>query len=222
MVYSSPVIDREAVHDSFRQWQAEQAELDAQLVESVAALVAYQSHLDAWQRELAAEREELQQLRSALEHDQAFAQNQHVQSDQIQRELNEAQQKISSLTGSLLTRTEELRELDRKRAEQTAELTLMRVREKELMTAVEAEPAAREEERQCWEAELIRLRQQLERTAEVSPLSPTTYSDAPIKHGPPQSEPTKPVNPVLGTVMEQFDKLRQQRSTSRPQPLKPR
>ena len=54
-------VDRELMQRSFRDWQAEQAELDSQLLDSVAALEAYQSHLDGWQRELA-ERDELQRF----------------------------------------------------------------------------------------------------------------------------------------------------------------
>ena len=48
------VVDRELVEHSFREWQEEQAQLDAQLAESVEALDAYQSHLDNWQQDLCA------------------------------------------------------------------------------------------------------------------------------------------------------------------------
>lgn len=214
MAHSSTTLDRETVHESFRDWQAEQAEFDAQLVESIAALDAYQSHLDAWQRELAAEREELRRSRTTIERDQSIAQTQHIQLHQIQHELNEAHHKIAGLTGTILSRTEELRELDRDRANVRAELLLARSHEKELTTTLETLQKAHEEDRQRCQLELASLRQRLDQQSAAP--SPRVKADEPIKNDLPKTESTKPINPVLGSVMEQFDKLRQQRSTNRP------
>ena len=76
MTSATITVDRELVQ-SFRDWQAEQAVLDAQLVDSVAALEAYQSHLDGWQRELARERDELQRLREELDREKVVDGDRH-------------------------------------------------------------------------------------------------------------------------------------------------
>src|SRR5450631_2843458 len=115
--------DRELVHSSFRDWQAEQEVLDAQLAESVAALEAYQAHLDGWQRELAGERDELRRLREELDREKVADGRRHEKQEVVEKELYDARTKITSLTTALLDRTEELRQLDRKRADVNTEPT---------------------------------------------------------------------------------------------------
>src|SRR5215471_12821082 len=117
MTTATITVDRELVQRSFRDWQAEQAVFDSQLMESVAGLEAYQSHLDGWQRELARERSELERLREELNHERAANGGEHEKLEHCEQELFEARTKIASLTTSLLDRTEELRELDRGRAD---------------------------------------------------------------------------------------------------------
>lgn len=208
-------LDREVVQNSFREWQAEQALLDAQLADSVAALDAYQSHLDSWQQELARERDELRQLRAAIDGSQAGAEVHPDALDPDERELIEARRKISSLTSALLARTEELRDLDHQRGDSHAELALARTREKELASALAAQ-------RQQWEKEIAQLREELQRAAEVSPAGAGTNRGESERSSQRKSEPRTSASPVLGSVMEQFGKLRQQRSMNRPNNPKPR
>lgn len=201
-------VDRDAVLDSFRQWQTDQASLDAQVAESVAALEAYQSHLDAWQQELAREREELRRQREELARSPAPAGANQEQFGQVNRELIELRQKTASLTSALLARTEELRELDRQRSDLNAELTTARLRAKELTTALTAQQ----------QASAATRRESVERT--------NSGTQAPAKppggEAPKSSKAASTDSPVLGSVIEQFGKLRLQRSLGRSNPQKPR
>ncbi len=137
---SSPLVavDRAVVEHSFRAWQEEQARLDAQLAESVAALDAYQAHLDNWQQELVREREELRQLRGTIERDRAAA--------------DEA-------------------------------------------AGAEREPIEHQN-------------QPVEQATAASHNESTS-------NGPAKVEPRRAASPVLGSVLEQFGKLREQRSMNR-------
>src|SRR5471032_1980423 len=108
MTTATITLDRELVHRSFRDWQADQAMLDAQLNDSVVALEAYQSHLDHWQRELARERDDLQRLREeldrnqiALDRTQAADGKGQQRAEQLEHELYDARTKITSLTTAL-------------------------------------------------------------------------------------------------------------------------
>jgi hypothetical protein len=212
-------IDCQPVHDSFGQWRADQEALDAQIADSVAALAAYQSHLDAWQHKLAEEREELRQHRAALERDHTLAESHDEQCDGLQRELNEAQQKITSLTTALLTRTEELRELDRQRVQADHQLIEARAREKELFAALEAErnrsPANGRQPNQPPSQPRGQI-QRGEQSPAAQNASPNGQaSSGQTTNGRPQAASTTTANPVLGSVMEQFGKLRQQRTLDR-------
>jgi chromosome segregation ATPase len=215
------VVDREVVQDSFRQWQTEQSLLDAQLAESVAALDAYQSHLDGWQEELAREREELREMRAALERERVAAGSHHDQWEQYNQELIDAREKVTSLTSALLARTEELRELDRERGDTQTELALVRARERELTAALTTQQQTSEAQKRQWESELAQLRLELGRASEHSAVS-DHYHAEPSRIGHAKPEPRATASPVLGSVMEQFGKLRQQRSMNRPNQPKPR
>jgi chromosome segregation ATPase len=213
-------VDHRQVHDSFSQWQAEQDALDAQVAESIAALEAYQSHLDDWQRELATEREELHRLRTAHERDQALAEPQSERLDAVQRELNEAHQKISSLTTALLARTEELRELDRMRVAVDHELTAAQAREQGLIAELEAERQRAEAGQRQPIARASRPAEQAPRDEKATSTGPSATSGQPAASRP-SAVPNQSANPVLGSVMEQFGKLRQQRSLGRQSNSKP-
>jgi chromosome segregation ATPase len=207
----------DAVHAPFRRWEAEQAELDAQIAESIEALVAYQSHLDIWQQQLAQEREELQNLRAGVEHDQALAGVEQERLDQVNRDLNDARQQVASLTAVLLARTEELREIDHQRGDANTELAAARTHERELTAALAAQQQSFATERLQFEKEIVHLRQQLERAVELVSSRPASRDEIP-KTSATKSDAARSVNPVLGSVMEQFGKLRQQRSLNRPNP----
>jgi chromosome segregation ATPase len=210
MTTATITVDRELVQRSFRDWQAEQAVLDSQLADSMAALEAYQSHLDGWHRELARERDDLQRMREALDRDKVVDGNRHEKLERFEQELYDARTKITSLTTALLDRTEELRQLDRGRAEVNTELAVAKTREKDLTTSLETLQMSFDVQRGQWEAVITQMRQQLEQSLEFA------AAEAPAELG--ASEvPLGPIaaNPVLGSLMEQFDKLRQQRSFGR-------
>jgi DNA repair exonuclease SbcCD ATPase subunit len=212
----------EAIHDTFRGWHAQRESLDAQLSESLAALEAYQSHLDAWQKQLACERDELRQSREALDRDRsALNENQVQLTAEATAELNAAREKVVTLTDSLVARTDELRVVDNRRAELVAELESSRAREGELRAALDEQKRTIEQERAHWAEEFRRLRELLERQLESPPaeqvITPPERIPAPAK----QSRSAAVVaeghsaNPVLGSIVEQFGKLRQQRAVDR-------
>jgi len=216
-------LDRDALHATFDTWTVAEESLDAELCESLEALSAYQSHLDAWQRELAAERSALIQAREQFERDQAAAAASQMNSPgEASAELTGARQKVADLTASLLARTEELRTLDLRRAELATELEMARAREKELMTALG-------EQKQLREKEHAQLTESLRQAREA--LAHRDDSADSAGHGGAAGGPSKPPlglprNPatthrdrtggaVLGSIVEQFGKLRQQRAVDR-------
>ncbi|MEX0610931.1 MAG: hypothetical protein WD738_11465 [Pirellulales bacterium] len=213
MTTESPIIDCEAVRGAFRQWRAQQEPLAAELSESLTALSAYQSHLDAWQRQLAVERDELRQARERFATERAAAEKSQAQSfAEISTELNAARDKIGSLTSALLARTEELRALDGRRAEVATELELARAREKELRATLEELRQSREQEELKWAEELRHLRELLEQRMEESSLEQAQTTNWWQADGGSRMAD----NPVLGSIQEQFGKLRQQRASDRP------
>jgi chromosome segregation ATPase len=198
---ASVLLDRNAIVETFRQWDEARQPLDAELSESLAALAAFQSHLEAWQQELAGEREklrlqseELNAERARLEREQGASQQDQAKLAELTAELHASRDKVGALSTSLLSRTEELRVLDMRRTELATELDLSRAREKELKVALDEIKQSREEERlQATEATATTENRPAERHVE--------------KHAD---------NPVLASVMEQFGKLRQQRAMDRP------
>jgi septal ring factor EnvC (AmiA/AmiB activator) len=214
---SSPIVavDREIVEHSFREWQQEQLLLDAQLAESVAALDAYQSNLDNWQQELVREREELRHLREAFARDQSGVGASDEQLDQLNKDLDVSRERIASLTSALLARTDELRGLEHQRVSANAELTLARVREQELTAQLAAQQHSIESERQQWEKQITHEHDLIGRAVEHAA---TNHHGESVRNSPVKPEPRRAASPVLGSVMEQFGKLREQRSMSRPSP----
>jgi hypothetical protein len=211
MSSSLVTFDRESVVDSFREWQQEQSLLDAQLTESVEALDAYQAHLDNWQRELAREREEVRRLRETSAGD-ANDSAQREQIDQLTNELNDSRAKIGSLTAALLARTEEVRELERQREGAGTELALARAREQELVALLAAQGPAGEIRHHTGDDPVNH-----DTDAFSKAVDQVTTEDAGDSGnaGRPKVEPRRGASPVLGSVMEQFGKLREQRSLNR-------
>jgi DNA repair exonuclease SbcCD ATPase subunit len=238
-------VNSDVIRESFRVWHTERDSLDVQLSESLAALAAYQSHLDAWQQELGGERETLRIAREKLDLDQAAAAKSDSEAAAaLTAELNAARDKIGALTTSLLSRTEELRDLDNRRAEVVTELELARAREKELRAAVEEQKRAAEQERSQRAEELRQLHEILQRQLDVPPVEvcetaaqpepPSLVQQTPpavAQQSPPPLQQPSPVasahaipreSPVLGSIVEQFGKLRQQRAIDRQASTKPR
>jgi septal ring factor EnvC (AmiA/AmiB activator) len=215
-------IDCESIRQTLHEWRAEQESFDAQLTESLSALAAYQSHLDAWQKQLAHEREQLRAAREQFEHERGRTDGAQAGLDPNGAETGElsaAREKISALSASLLARTEELRQMDEKRSELAAELELNRVREKELAKALEEQKQALEQERAHRDEELRNL-ERLKQGAEGA--SPSEKSPENLAAAAGRAPQQVNENPVLGSIVEQFGKLRQQRALDRQALRKPR
>jgi chromosome segregation ATPase len=217
-------VNSDAIRETFREWNAERDSLDTELSESLAALEAYQLHLDTWNGQLARERKELQSAREQFERDRSASEkNQSESSAATIAELHAAREKITALTTLLLSRTEELRTLDNNRAEVQTELELSRARERELKSALDEQKRSVEQERSQWSDELKQLREVVERQLEIPAadepaatiVRPTSDTPAPVppSTGSAQSPPRE--SPVLGSIVEQFGKLRQQRAVER-------
>ena len=147
-------------------------------------------------------------------------------------ELNAARDKIGALTTSLLNRTDELRTLDNRRSEAVTEMELVQAREKDLKAALEEHKRAAEQERLHWKEELRHLRELLQRRMETVAwrnarrprqssrrmqltAQPVTTTAAQPAKGGGSAHVIPRGNPVLGSIVQQFDKLRQQRASDR-------
>jgi chromosome segregation ATPase len=220
MSTDTALIDSEAIRGTFRQWRAEQEPLDAELAESLSALSAYQSHLDDWHAKLARERDDLRAAREQLDRDRAASESDHAKFNQVNKELNEARDKIAALTTMLLSRTEELRTLDNRRAEDATELELTRARERDFAAKLDELKQVREQEQAQWAEESRHLRELLEHRLETSETeSPAAAADPPprnVQRSESDRDDPQADNPVLASIMEQFGKLRQQRTQDRP------
>jgi hypothetical protein len=208
----------ETIRETFRAWNAERESLDSGLSESLAALEAYQLHLDDWQQHLARERKELQAAREQFDRDRSVSDKNHAESSASTiAELHAAREKITALTTLLLSRTEELRTLDNRRAEVQTELELSRVRERELKAAIDEERRSTDDQRTEWAEELKQLRDVLQSQLEAPVLdeSVATVERQPPAPIPPASNGANRENPLLGSIAEQFGKLRQQRAVER-------
>jgi chromosome segregation ATPase len=199
-------MDLQIIRDSFRGWYERESSLDGQLTDSLAALEAYQSHLDAWQCELVAERESLEHEREQLGQVCATAEDHAARLEKVSSELNEARGQVAALSKTLLDRTEELRQLDGQRAELATQLGLARARERELTAKIDEQCAA--DQQPQWAEELKHLRELLERQMEPADLEAVWQAGPPD----PPGEEDAPESPVLGSIVAQFGKLRQQRA----------
>jgi chromosome segregation ATPase len=223
----APTFNGEAVRETFRAWNAEWNSLDTELSDSLLALEAYQRHLDVWQQQLARERDELRSAREQFECDRSASDKIHAESSATTlTELHASREKITALTTLLLSRTEELRTLDNRRAEVQTELELSRTRERELKAALDEHQRSVDDERSQWADELKQLREvverQLDASAEQEPIAAAEQSTLPAGPAPPSTESASDgaqapqrENPLLGSIVEQFGKLRQQRAVER-------
>jgi chromosome segregation ATPase len=215
-------LDSQAVRGAFLSWSAEQEQLDAQLSESLSALVAYQSHLDDWQRQLAGDRDELREAREQFDRDRAAAEKDQVHSStEADAELDALRQQNATLTAELAARDAELRELDSGRAGLATELETLRGHESELLATVEQLKQALHLERERSTEEIQQLHERLHKHAAV--VAPANTADGPAQA--PAAEPSSAPaaaararssnGAVLGSIVEQFGKLRQQRAVDR-------
>ncbi len=230
MTTDTLLFDCETIRGRFQQWHAEHESAAAQLSESLAALAAYQSHLDTWQQQLGQERDKLRSAREQFDRDRVSIENTQGQSlAEATAELTAAREKNATLTAALLDRTEELRTLDGRRSELVTELELVRARENELRAALEEHKQTREQERSQWTEELRQLRELLEQHVVddesafymTPPEQPQTTpqpaaSEAENVHRHTAGAENAADTAVLGSILQQFGKLRQQRALDRP------
>jgi chromosome segregation ATPase len=199
--------------------------LEAQLSESMSALAAYQSHLDAWQQRLAEERGRLRHEQEQFEQQRAAAResgnSQEHTSAEPGTELAEAREKISALSASLLARTEELRQMDERRSQLASELEMNQAREKELVAALEEQKQTLEQERAHRDEELRNL-EKLKLSAEGAAQPTSDNALAALQQSDRSGHQQINENPVLGSIVEQFGKLRKQRAMDRQGLRKPR
>ena len=224
-------VNGDAIRETFREWNAERDSLDAELSESLVALEAYQLHLDTWHKQLACERDELQTAREQFERDRLSAEKNHSESAAATiTELHAAREKITGLTTLLLNRTEEFRTLDNRRAEAQTELELARARERDLQAALDEHKRLVDDERSQWADERKHLQEVIERQLEAPavqeaiaavelPVSLPQAAPAPAaptnKTPSGGAQPLPRENPLLGSIVEQFGKLRQQWAVER-------
>lgn len=214
-------LDLEPVHDCFEQWREEQGSVDSELCETFSALEEYQSRLEDWQKELKDELDELQRERKRLERDRSDSDSCAEEFDAVTDELNQARQQMGQLTKELLSRTDELRDLEKKRAELNTELELARARDKELSSALEGQKQWMDEQRQQWTEELQHLRELVEARPAVSEDRWNDVEEGDVRsesangNGDSESDDSWEESPVLGSIVAQFGKLRKQRSAGR-------
>jgi chromosome segregation ATPase len=144
---------------------------------------------------------------------------------QTAAELAAARSKITQLGEQLLTRTEELRAHDQQRAELSAELEIARANAKQLASDMSEQKRTFETERKTWVEQMTYLRGLLDqRTTTPEPDESRVARPPAADAGTPVaartgksagSERPSANNPVLGSIMEQFGKLRQQRASDR-------
>ncbi len=195
MLIDRLTFDRDAVQDCLRQWSEEQESLESQWGESLAALEAYQAHLDHWQQELAQERDALQQAHEELQQNSKSKDRLEERLNKVTADLDTARQQIIKLTTDLLARTEELRNLENRQATKAMELNRA--------DANEIEHEEKPDEPQASENEASE--------------SPDSVEVQPSNRRPnrPNDQAPLPDNPVLDSVLAQFDKLRQQQAAGR-------
>jgi len=184
-------IDRESIANSFRAWHEEQRQLDAQLAESFAALDAFQTSLERWQQELVQERDAMKALRGQLEGKcgetsvTASSGGEVAELELLRQELQQAREQISALT---------------------ADLALARAHELELGEALSAEQHSHD-------THAFHQDEAFDEAVEL--VAAGSYRGDTAPTGKKRSEQRGGTSPVLGSVMEQFGKLREQRSQSR-------
>lgn len=220
---SGTVLDRDSFRSTFNSWTEADESLDAQLSESLVALEAYQSNLDAWQQQLAVERAELAKAREAFELEQrAAAEAAKAASTNIEAELLAARERAAEATASLSARTEEVQVLEARQAELTTDLQSACDRENQVKKSLDEAQHLLEEERLQRAEEVRALREALEQRPEsgepAAGHSAAASAAKPVLGLPRATNTNRDRSSggaVLGSIVEQFGKLRQQRAVDR-------
>lgn len=177
--------------------------------------IAVEDSFRVWQEEQSLLDAQLAESVAALEayqsHLDVWQQDLARERQQLQEE-REAFNRDCSSTGSNLEQLQVLTaQLDESR-EKNNSLTAALLQRTEELRSLDQQFAV---ERQQWEHESARLSELAEKGAAAGASASPLLS---LRNGPVKSEPRTSTSPVLGSVMEQFGKLRQQRSLNRPNP----
>lgn len=189
-------------------WSEQHQRFEADLQESFDALDAYQRQLDAWQQRLAGEREQLEHERERLKEqaDAAIAAaEQNDQTAELEAELTASRQRTAELEEQIASAESSTIGLQSENAKLTAELHQSQRSAQELGVQLEATRAEMAQQNQHWSSEFSRVVSMLEQQqAAPAGAAPATPVGAPA--------PAAAADPVLGSVVAQFSKLRQQRA----------
>jgi DNA repair exonuclease SbcCD ATPase subunit len=202
-------------------WYEQDELLQLELEESLSALEAYERQLDAWREQLVAERTELQAQREAQR--EALAE-QTAKQTALQSEVDddraELQAKLKYLTSELTAERQSAAMLTTTQLAELADLRSEladcehRRQQSDLAAAKMATEVATLKLR---ESELAALLAATQLSAAFAPNPANANASATHGSNPPSSEPTKRSgsDPVVGSVVAQFDKLRLQRQAAK-------
>jgi hypothetical protein len=201
------------------EFDRQQGELELELEERFRELELLHGELIELQRQVAQQRGELQACRAEAlagppDADHDFSQLQGA----FQTQLEEALQKVSQ-------RDEQIDALRVERDELESELDVVRARAAELSDTLDQMKREAIEERAEWSAELKQMRRALERQSSVlmtsgaAVVSSVTEPTVPASHKPGGANGHAAPDPVLGSVVAQFEKIRRDRAQRRPRPV---
>ncbi len=218
------------IRDQLQQSDTEQESLAELLGESFVLLDSYQQELDDREEELVVREDQIQEttkanriaerrLESVQEklsdcEEKLSATRSTV--DDAAQELSDAQKQIETLSDQILERTDELRKTEDVQSEMRTELEVAQKRVCELEGISTAAENHSKSVEQHWDEEFKLMRDLLNRRAEWG-RSRGQEEEKPVEEEPAYVE-TKyeyDTDPVLGSVVAQFDKLRQQSSVRR-------
>jgi chromosome segregation ATPase len=166
--------------------------------------------------ELEAERRNSNDLRAALE-----SAHEGV-AKELEQRLQKINEELAQTKGNLDERTVAIRNLEQERTALETELEMVRTRAAELTEALDQERKQMAQDRAEWSSELKQLRRLLERQARLA-TNPVAPGERPVQRANEgDSEPAgngvqapRRNDPVVGSVLAQFDRIRQQRLASR-------
>lgn len=166
-------------------------------------------------RELEAQARTAEELRTALEATQEGI------TEELEKRLASINDELAQTRAQADERNEALHGLEQERASLETELEMVRTRAAELTETLDKERRQMAEDRAEWSGELKQLRRLLERQARLA-ANPLANADAQHMHAAPDDEPVgngsktpRRDDPVVGSVLAQFDRIRQQRLATR-------
>ncbi len=242
MFQASALCDRESIEACLADLRAHQEGLDRYIEESFRELDALHTDLEKFYQELVHQEETLERARAELEHAQreremereAVDREQIANLEQLEQQYQQAQQELESLRLEVADRdphvtgeyaegySAEVLDLQQQREELEAELETVRTRAAELSDALDEAKRQSVEDRAEWSTELKQMRRILERqsellaTAPTQPVAAAAVSASPGREKGAAAVATEPAkDPVLGSVMAQFEKIRKERAQRR-------